>query len=312
VASHPSRQYRSAHPAGHDGHVDSRFDEQGGTRLFGSLGSGRHHEHHHQRITLVLYPNVGGATRWFVVSRQGHTMNLYPEERTVLGRLYVMGGKGESYEAVGGPPGESQKAAGGHTAGETPSGLFTLGPKQHHTTLNWPLSTIPYGATLRPGSHGIVEYFEHHVWKPANGPHGIWTKATQAFHAKDGLPAVVGESDLAEFHKAAYRNAIDLRPKWIMNDFGEWSWNLMRHGKRTPYYLHTTPEDEARAKLPLTKDAIMVLYGHSHGCVHILPHDRDEMIHRGYLKEGVHIRIMPYSQKGPPEEWVAPAAHTTT
>jgi hypothetical protein len=311
VASQRSQQYRSARPAGHDGHGDSRFDEQGGTRLFGSIGSGRHHAHHHHRITLVLYPNMG-ASRWFVVSRQGHTMILDEDEKTVPGRLYIVGGKGESYEAVGGPPGKPQKGGGGHTAGQTPSGLFTLGPKLHHTTLGWPLSTIPYGAPLRFDSHGFVEYFEHHVWKNANGPHGIWTKASKDFHARDGDPPVVNESDLALFHKAAYRKDNKLRPTWIMNDFGEWSWNLMHHGKRTPYYMHTTPQDEAYMRLPLERDSITVLFGHSHGCVHILPQDRDEMIHRGYLKEGVHVRIMPYSQKGPPEGWVAATAHIKT
>ncbi len=109
MASHPPQQYRSARPAGHNGIRDPRFDEQGGTRLNGSIGSGRHHSHHHQRITLVLYPNMGAGTRWFVVSRQGHAMILDPDEKTVVGRLYVVGGKGESYEAVGGPQGEEPR-----------------------------------------------------------------------------------------------------------------------------------------------------------------------------------------------------------
>ena len=32
---------------------------------------------------------------------------------------------------------------------------------------------------------------------------------------------------------------------WTKNDFGGWSWNLKKNGHRTPYYIHTTPDDEA-------------------------------------------------------------------
>ncbi|MGB7283189.1 MAG: L,D-transpeptidase family protein [Candidatus Acidiferrum sp.] len=303
MASHPSQQYRSGRPAGHDGHSDSRFDEQGGTRLAGSIGSGSHHHHHHRRVHLVIYPGEGYRT--VLLTRQGKLVDLANTSyKTTYGHIYVMGGRNERYEMVGGPPpGQGYKDSGGHRAGHTPSGLFTLGPQEHHTTLRWPASAIPYGAKLRAGSDGLIEYFEHGKWKSANGPHGSWTKATIDFKKRDGEPGVITEADLAGFHDLAYHKNGELRAEWIWNDFGEWSWNLMRTGKRTAYYVHTTPEDEAFKRLPLDQDAYLTLIGQSHGCVHLLPRDRDEMMQRGYLKAGIHVLIMPYSSNGPPRGW---------
>jgi hypothetical protein len=301
MATHPPRQYRSAHPAGHDHHTNLHFDEQGGTRVPGTIGR-VHHLHHPPRVRLVLYPGEG--TKTHVMSRRGINYPLTPGWITTFGHIYVMGGKGEVYEAVGGPaPGHGFKDRGGHTAGSTPAGLYRLGPQQHHTTLNWPFSSIAYGAALRLGSDGYVEFEEKPgQWHKANGPNGVWTKATMAFHKKDGDPPVVNEADLKDFHKAAYKHEI-LRPKWIMNDFGEWSWNLMRDGKRTPYYIHTTAEYEYFKRAPINEDVPMELVGQSHGCVHVLPRERDEMIERGYLKKGVQVLVMRYNRKGPPKGW---------
>jgi hypothetical protein len=306
VASHQPQQYRSARPAGHRGRVDPSFDEQGGTRLAGSIGFGlRHpHHHHHQPVHLVLYPFQ--STRAFVVSRKGVRYDLTKiDEVTTLGRIYVIGGRGESYEAACGPrPKHGFKDRGGHHAGHTPAGLYILGRQEHHTTMGWPNSSIPYGAALRAGTDGYLEFLDHGEWKRADGPHGVWTESKKVFKQKSGLPGVITEDDKAEFRGYAYREDGSLRPTWIMNDFGKWSWNLMSNGKRTPYYVHTTPEDEAFSRAPVDRDTLIALFGQSHGCVHLLPRDRDEMMQRGYLKHGIHVRIMQYKQKGPPKDWV--------
>jgi len=297
MTAHRPQLYRSARPAGHNGRTDPKFDEQGGTRLAGAIGSKT--VRHHRRVRLVLYPGEG--VRNFVVSRQGKRISLSENHwETTFGHIYVIGGRGEAYEAVGGPPpGHGHPDAGGHVAGRTPAGLYTLGPQEHHTTLGWPYSTIPYGAKLRVGEDGFVEYLDQGSWKKANGPHGIWTKATQRFHERDGAPPLVTEDDLSGFHSAAYDRAGNLRPEWLLNDFGEWAWNLMRDGKRSAYYIHTTPQDEYFKRVPAEEDAIFSLIGQSHGCVHILPRDRDEMMERGYLKKGIHVQVMPYGRKGP-------------
>jgi hypothetical protein len=307
VASHKPQQYRSTRPAGHRGRVDPSFDEQGGTRLAGSIGFGmRHpHHHHHQNVRLVFYPFE--TPRTVVFSRKGVRYELAKyKDVTALGRIYVIGGRGESYEAVGGPPpGMGGKGPGGHSAGHTPAGLYILGRQEHHTTMGWPNSSIPYGAPLRAGSDGYVEFLENGQWKKANGPRGVWTEASKRFKQRDGKPPILTERDETAFHSYVYDENGSLKSTWIRNDFGKWSWNLTSNGTRTSYYLHTTPGDEAFYNAPVDRDIIPVLVGHSHGCVHILPHDRDEMLQRGYLRQGIHVQVMQYKQKGPPKDWVA-------
>jgi len=83
--------------------------------------------------------------------------------------------------------------------------------------------------------------------------------------------------------------------RWNKNDFGNWSWNLKKNGRRTPYFIHTTPADEASTVAGKSFEMIQ-----SHGCVHIRPRDRDEMMADGVLKAGVEVEIMPYGRVGPP------------
>lgn len=296
---HRPQQFRSAHVAGHHGHTNPKFDEQGGTRTARSIGHRSLH-HHHRRVRLVLYPGEG--VRTFVYSSTGKKYDLADEKLvTYYGRIYVVGGRGESYEAVAGPPpGVKGDTRGGHRAGSTPKGWFILAKKEHHTTLNWPMSSIAYGSDLRIGTDGLVEYLHVGNWLKANGPHGTWTKATKIFNQRDNLGAIITDEDLKAFHKAAYNAKRELRPEWILNDFGEWAWNLTRGGKRTPFYLHTTPSDEFYMRAPAEVEKFHELIGQSHGCVHVLPKDRNEMMQRGYLRAGVPLLVMPYNRKGPP------------
>ena len=86
-----------------------------------------------------------------------------------------------------------------------------------------------------------------------------------------------------------------LKPSWDLNDFGKWSWNLLKHGARTAYYIHTTPDDE-RA----TAAHKGFLLSQSHGCIHIRPLDRDDMMKKGYLHSGREVEVKHYGEKGPP------------
>jgi hypothetical protein len=82
---------------------------------------------------------------------------------------------------------------------------------------------------------------------------------------------------------------------WELNDFGRWGWNLLHHGRRTPYFIHTTSDDEAFAKAGRAIDLV-----NSHGCVHVIPAERNRMISAGYLKQGMDFEVRPYSESGPP------------
>ncbi len=246
----------------------------------------------------MLYP--GEELKTEALDASGKLRHLNPQAQTYHGHIYVLGGKGEAYEAVGGyPPKMGKKDEGGHYAGATPSGFFTLGPAQHHTTLSWPMSVIPWGAKLRVGTDKELEFFDG-TWKKATGPHGEWTKAQSQWNQRDEHSSRVTEEQKEAFRSVVFNERGELRfTEWIFNDFGKWSWNLMRGGKRTPYYIHTTPGDEQfRAGL---KAYFPLLLLQSHGCVHLDPKDRDEMMAKGYLKAGTQVHIMPYWQKGPPK-----------
>jgi hypothetical protein len=82
---------------------------------------------------------------------------------------------------------------------------------------------------------------------------------------------------------------------WLLNDFGRWGWNLRRHGHRSPYFIHTTPEDEAA-----TAAGRAVFLANSHGCVHLIPLERDRMMAQRFLKEGTEFEVRRYGEIGPP------------
>jgi hypothetical protein len=231
----------------------------------------------------------------------GVRLVFFPGERlahgATVGAIYVIGGKGESFEAAGGPP-TPFKDRGGHTGEPTPVGHYMLGPKRHVVAPSWPKSAIPYGAALRL-HNGECEYADDaHPgdWHLATGPSGVVTQAAIAFKRRDGISV-----DVHDVTKLVRNIFIDpttgtLRfTEWKMNDFGRWGWNLMTSRGGTAYFIHTTPDDEAA-----TEDKKAFFLANSHGCIHIRPNDRDTMISLGYLKQGVGFEVRSYDEKGPP------------
>jgi hypothetical protein len=234
---------------------------------------------------------------------------IFPGERTeralvggdlklvTMGTIYVVHRDRvvDKYECAGGPrPGHGFKDKGGHTGGATPSGDFVLDRAEHHVTMNWPASTVPWGANIRE-REGIIEFQRGGIWHAATGPHGAVTRAQMLWQARSGDPATFAAADAAA--REAFFADVDhhLITVWLKNDFGKWSWNLRRHGKRTAIYVHTTPDDELAA----AKKSRLHL-DQSHGCLHIQPADRDAMIAKKYLRAGVAVRVMHYGRKGPP------------
>jgi len=79
-----------------------------------------------------------------------------------------------------------------------------------------------------------------------------------------------------------------------MSSWTKWSWNLKKNGHRTPYYIHTTPDDEAATLAGTAFDLQQ-----SHGCVHVRPLDRKEIMKTGAFKAGVAVEVKPYGLVGP-------------
>ena len=90
---------------------------------------------------------------------------------------------------------------------------------------------------------------------------------------------------------------LDKYKVWLKNDFGVWSWRLHDLGSthRNSYFIHTTPDNEVA-------DAAGQAFflGQSHGCIHVRPKDRDEMMKRGYLRPGIRVDVKRYGAIGPP------------
>ena len=245
--------------------------------------------------------NDAWAEAGLQVTSTSHGVRLvfFPGERTsgrtLLGTIYVIGGHGERFSAAGGPL-TGYQDRGGHTAESTPPGRYTLGTKVHVTTSSWPMSVIPFGATLRLRADGEVEFSSDGTrFRLATGPKGEVTTAQMAFLQRDGK-----KPQLATVVLQVRRIFVDpasntLRATtWEANDFGRWGWNLKRGGQRTAYYIHTTPEDE-RA----TAAGQAIFLANSHGCIHLVPTERDQMIGLGYLHPGVDFEVRPYNETGP-------------
>jgi hypothetical protein len=82
---------------------------------------------------------------------------------------------------------------------------------------------------------------------------------------------------------------------WNKNDFGPIAWNLVP----SDMYVHTTPDDEAKADAAPDSEASLPT---SHGCVHIDPRERDEMMKRGYLGMNILFVVRRWDEHLLPDE----------
>jgi hypothetical protein len=242
-----------------------------------------------KKVKLVIFPGAQIST--VTVREKDGSIGF---RKFATGYIYVIGGGGESYSAMGGPPpGHGYKDVGGHTAEPTPPGHYILGAAEVVVTSSWPKSVIPWGAKLRE-ENGEVLYQVGEKWNMATGRYGRVTQAWQQFWLRSGKPR---SFDAADGHARAmfYDKNGKLFPEWFGNDFGPVSWCLKKRGQRTPFFIHTTPQNEIQ--LALHQPVVLT---DSHGCVHITPTDRKDMVSKGYLKEGVEVEVRRYGEKGPP------------
>lgn len=219
---------------------------------------------------------------------------IYPAEHknakgVTVGHIYVNDGD-ESFEVAGGRSGSSTIEPGGHRAGITPPGRYVLDHAEQHTTRNWPGSVVPWGAKLRE-RNDVVEYQVGNNWRAASGPQGAVTTALVLWHHRSGKHVTI---DVAgrQARQMFYDEDGKLTAEWLQNDFGKWSWNMKRNGVRTAYYIHTTPDDEEATRL---KKPFELAY--SHGCLHIRPRERDEMMRKRYLAADVPVEVKRYDER---------------
>ena len=180
------------------------------------------------------------------------------------GSLYVRIGRSivASYRARGGPPSPLYDDA-KHVAAATTPGAYKLGPAHAHVTSNWYFSQLPWGAEIRKNGDGY-----QYRWPGSFG----WSWATT--NPAGTLKMPLDESDFEGLPEVIRDGVTYL--VWNKNDFGPIAWNLVP----SDIYVHTTPDIEG--EVPHPPGTPRTLPG-SHGCIHIDPRERDEMMNRGYL-----------------------------
>ena len=237
-------------------------------------------------VKLIFYP---GETHFRCTNPE------HNGEIVILGHIYVVGGVGEVYEACVGPAKRSQDDN-GHWRGPTPKNKYRLGPRHHHVTDSWSTSCIAYGSPI----HQVAVEYEYQDekgnWHVASGPEAKMTKLRLKEKAAEKARPLSEEErkevirDVRSWFRWKDGTPMD---KWWRNDFGEWAWNL----PGTVSFIHTTPPDEVAWHLLGGKD---IQLENSHGCIHVHPKDREEMIRKGYLKQGAYFEVKGYNEKGPP------------
>lgn len=174
--------------------------------------------------------------------------------------VYVGGRIVASYRARGGPPSRIEDF-GKHVADPTKPGVYRLGAAHTHVTSSWYNSQIPWGAEIRKNDEGY-----QYRWRGSSG----WLWATS--HPASTLKEPLVSSDFEGLPEVT-RDGVSLWI-WNKNDFGPLAWNLVP----SDIYVHTTAATEAD-----TARGAATTLSHSHGCIHIDPRERDEMMERGYL-----------------------------
>lgn len=227
-----------------------------------------------------------------------------------------------TYSGVGGPA-QPDLSDPEHPATPTRAGRFTITSIGPHATMQtgtgarvW--SAVPWGTPLRLDRLGVVQI------KLAGRD---WQRLTSlpAWHHLDHDQARVA-SDIenrnlllwapvlgafSKAHQAApislYRKIPD---KWVFNDFGHVAVKYYRDVNHNGHqdateaertlsdFIHTTPNHELFELLNQQVNAgINSPLTPSHGCVHALPAEVDELIQGGYLRVGGTFVVHTYSEQ---------------
>ena len=198
------------------------------------------------------------------------------------GSLYVRIGRSivACYRARGGPPTPLQDDA-QHVADPTKPGAYKLGPAHAHVTRNWYFSQIPWGAEIRRSDGGY-----QYRWPGRSG----WAWATR--NASSTLKEPLEDADFEGLPEVTRDGETFLT--WNKNDFGPIAWNLVP----SDLYVHTTPDTEAGTRPPGAARSLTC----SHGCVHIDPRERDEMMTRGYLGRDIAFVVRRWDEHVLPDQ----------
>ena len=219
-----------------------------------------------------------------------------------------------SYDAKGGDP-ENIKPVkdkdGKHSAGLTTPGKFKLHHAGMHVSNSWNFSKVKWGVRIKESPATDDVLYED--------PPGQWHSVRKKLF---GEHATAKNSDVIYvlmylYERIAPNCPTRLPSTWIFNDFGHATWYMVKvndspeteskpkarqmllskpvappRPKIHNEFIHTTQRNEYQ-----TSHLRRVILEYSHGCIHVKPHDIDEMAEKGYLKVGNWFIVHKYNEK---------------
>ncbi len=189
---------------------------------------------------------------------------------------------------------------GGMKPKKTTPGRFVIHSRAPYVTRTWDYSRIAWGTKLRLERHGLhdVLMYEtgmlHPRWRPVRSAVPHFTLSSLRHDYRE----LYGDTHLYDDDRDG------IPDRWVFNDFGPWAVRYYRDrnhdgkldGKEalSGEMIHTTPEDEAD-----NSRGVRVSLGSSHGCIHVSPRGRDQMLAAGAFTTGTPLVIHGYGEQLP-------------
>lgn len=279
-----------------------------------------------RQIALLRQESENSAQR---VKASEVTLRFVPDEQMGedqqpmgLIHVFVKGKEVAMYQARGGrPEHRADPNNPGHTYDPTPSGIYRIAKGKPHISRSWKYSQIPWGAPIRevdiPRGKDVQFSQSGKKWRStlrlrkrinrddigkAEVVTAVLAALDQESISRDQLSidekGHLVVTSCGDQYTTPVRDGTDITAsipsQWDLNDFGA----IAFHVVGTQTFIHTTSVNEAEyhAGLPEKLDF-------SHGCIHIKPSDRNQMIEQGYLQGGIRLIVEPYRS---PEQWGKP------
>jgi hypothetical protein len=205
-----------------------------------------------------------------------------------MGRVIV-----DRYLGAGGPA-EVRTGLDGFEAGPTDAGTFVIASTGQHSSARYPTwSKIRWGSPLRVAPDGHVEVLHEGQWRRL-----------------DSFPNAPSVDDLKQRYLELYGEE-EVPKTWVFNDFGhltvyyfkDLNRNRRLDGREAIHgeFIHSTPDNEAQEAQGRSPEL-----AESHGCIHALPSNLDEMKRKGYLERGNTLVVHAYSEEAPLDTPIEP------
>ncbi|HVI45822.1 MAG TPA: hypothetical protein VM802_13185 [Chitinophaga sp.] len=196
------------------------------------------------------------------------------------------------FDAMGGP-GKPVKGSDGFMRTQTRAGRYVIATIEKHVSSDrygfW--SGLPWGTPMRLSAKNITEVKARGKWIPLTSVNAKWGTGART---QDKVTETIRDY----YKQLGYHGSFP--DKWVFNDFGhnsikyfvDTNHNWRKDGKEAVIgdFVHTTPGNEAQTFLGDT-----VKLDHSHGCIHLMPGDMDNLTGSGYAQPGTSLEVHPYT-----------------